>query len=109
MRRAVTLASVLVSAGLIALTAPAPAHAATGTLTVSERLGSLDEWKDPAPGCYEPGPGTPPFTVNNQTNSTVEIYIGAGCGASGEKPLLTLPRQTMGSISPFTISIRVLT
>lgn len=109
MRRAVTIVSALAYAGLAALTAPAPAHAATGTLTVSNELGPADEWQDPGPGCYEPGTGTPPFTVRNQTDSTVELCTGAGCGASGGGPLMTLPPETMASVSPFTISLRVLT
>ncbi|WP_248958695.1 hypothetical protein [Sphaerisporangium perillae] len=81
MRRVMTALGALLAAAPLALTAPSPATAATGTLTIEGDEVPRTRLVDPAPGCH----ALPWFslmtrvTVINKTDADVIIYSGEGC------------------------------
>ncbi|MFD5433978.1 hypothetical protein ACFWJ4_17720 [Kitasatospora sp. NPDC127067] len=69
------------SAALIVLVLPVPAHAATGVFSVQPltNIGGGPAVEDPEPGtCYDLAPGEI-STANNDTDAVAHTFPAAGC------------------------------
>jgi hypothetical protein len=82
------MTAVTVSAALA--TASAPAHAATGTLILSNPGSTTVIVRDPPAGCRSTTVGF--SQVTNNTNVYVTVYTGIGCGGVG---LVVSPGSTV--------------
>ncbi|MER7845031.1 hypothetical protein ABTZ03_13935 [Kitasatospora sp. NPDC096077] len=76
-RRILTRAATFAGAALLALTAPALAHAATGLFTFQTPGGVTEQLVNPNDEtCYTIDASGP---ADNQTNRDAQLYAGAGC------------------------------
>ncbi|MFE4516290.1 hypothetical protein ACFRMQ_19085 [Kitasatospora sp. NPDC056783] len=87
-RRLVTTIGTLTAAGLLAVTVPTSAHAATGVLTFYNVMhgngqgnGPAVAYTDPAPGCHRTPRDVygPLWGARNETDSKVRFYSTVDC------------------------------
>ncbi|MEU4032228.1 hypothetical protein [Streptomyces anulatus] len=98
LRRVTTALAAATAAFALALTAPAQAFAATGTLTIDATT-----YQDPADGCLNVGgPAAPRHFIANDTDTTVVLYAGTDC--QGRPVALVLPDD--GTFTAFE-SVRI--
>ncbi|GAA3846666.1 hypothetical protein GCM10022226_82890 [Sphaerisporangium flaviroseum] len=107
MRRVLTTLSALLATAPLTLTAPWPAAAAVGTLTIQIEGVVHAKFVDPAPGCFT----LPSFglmsrvLVINNTDADVILYSGETCksgflrAASGVRAGTTRERTLIGTHS----------